>query len=102
MGNNHAFDPFIEDCIQEEFLELNKGIEILQQHSALEGWIMTTCKNQLMTFLDKDKRRNRFVTFSIDDSCSEISDSNPSAIDKWADQKDVRNRITQVLSILND
>ena len=29
VGYNHAFDPLIEDCIQEVFLELDKEIEIL-------------------------------------------------------------------------
>ena len=102
VGYNHAFDPLIEDCIQEVFLELDKEIEILQQHPALEGWIMTTCKHRLMTSLDKDRRRNKFVAFSIDDSYSEIPDPAPSAIDKWADQEDARESIARVLSILND
>ena len=101
VGYNHAFDPLIEDCIQEVFLELDKEIEILQQHPALEGWIMTTCKHRLMTSLDKLRRRNKFVAFSMDDSYAEIPDPSPSVIDLWAEQEDARESIAHILSILN-
>lgn len=102
VNYNHSYDPLIEDCIQEVFIELAKEIESLQSHPAIEGWIMTTCRHRLMTSLDKERRRSKVTAFSIDDSYADIPDPSPSLIDAWADQEEAKESIARVLSILNN
>ena len=102
VGYNHSYDPLIEDCIQEVFFELSNEIELLQNHPAVEGWIMMTCKHRLMTSLDKDRRRSKYAAFSIDDSCTDIPDPSPSLIDAWADQEEAKESVARILSILNN
>ena len=55
-----------------------------------------------MTSLDKDRRRNKFAAFSIDDSYAKIPDPALSTIDQWAEQEDARESIARILSILNN
>lgn len=102
VGYNHSYDSLVEDCIQEVFFELSNEIELLQNHPAIEGWIMMTCKHRLMTSLDKERRRNKHAAFSIDDSYTDIPDPSPTLIDAWADQEEAKEGIARVLSILNN
>jgi len=48
-----------------------------------------------MTSLDKDRRRNKFAAFSIDDSYAEIPDPALSTIDQWVEQEDARESIAR-------
>ena len=102
VGYNRSYDPLIQDCIQEVFFKLSNEIEILQNHPSIEGWLMTTCKHRLMTSLDKDRRRNKYTAFSIDDSYTDIPDPSPSFIDEWVDQQEAKESLARLFAALNE
>ncbi len=71
VGREPVHTQAVEDMAQEAFLLLWNKRDKLSAHPNIGGWLVETMRGLMLNYLRKQKRRNAYLAFSLDEEAGE-------------------------------